>query len=93
MGKDKRDFARIPVPMDIEVTATGTDSTLLMETVDISNSGAFIKTESEQIPEVGKELQLKIKSQLGGEEPPMVKAVVVRTTGEGFGVKFLDEEN
>lgn len=89
MGSDNRRFARIPLPMDIEVRfADGTQ--VEMVTVDISNGGAFIKVEPGQCPAIGSELQLKVKGQLGGEEPPTVRARVVRTTPEGMGVEFLD---
>lgn len=89
MGSDKRSFARIPVPMDIEVRREGSEM-MVLETIDISNGGAFIKATPEQCPDVGTELQLKVKGALGGEEPPTVRARVVRTTNEGMGVEFLD---
>ena len=89
MGSDKRAFARIPVPMDIEVRIDGAEM-MVLETVDISNGGAFIKVEPEQCPAVGTELSLKVKGLLGGEEPPTVRARVARTTIEGMGVEFLD---
>lgn len=90
MGSDKRAFTRIPVPMDIEVRCEGTEM-LVLETVDISNNGAFIKAQAHQCPPVGSELTLKVKGLLGGEEPPTVKARVVRITAEGMGVEFLPE--
>ncbi len=89
MGSDQRNFARIPVPMDIEVRIEGAEA-LILETVDISNGGAFIKTEPQQCPAIGTELLLKVKGALGGEDPPTVRARVVRTTDEGMGVEFLD---
>ena len=89
MGNDKRSFARIPVPMDIEVRIDGAEM-MVLETVDISNGGAFIKATAEQCPSVGTELFLKVKGSLGGEEPPTVRARVARTTSEGMGVEFLD---
>ena len=88
MGNNQRNFARIPVPMDIEVRVEGAEMVVL-ETVDISNGGAFIKAEPHQCPAVGTELQLKVKGQLGGEAPPTVQARVVRINNEGMGVEFL----
>ena len=88
MGSDQRNFARIPVPMDIEVRMDGAEMVLLV-TVDISNGGAFIKAEPQQCPAIGTELSLRVKGQLGGEEPPTVQARVVRITNEGMGVEFL----
>ena len=88
MGSNKRAFARIPLPMDIEVRVEGADP-VVMVTVDISNGGAFIKADPAQCPAVGTEIDLKVKGQLGGEDPPTVRARVVRTTAEGMGVQFL----
>ena len=88
MGSEQRNFARIPVPMDIEVRMDGAEMVVL-ETVDISNGGAFIKAEAEQCPTVGTTLSLRVMGQLGGEEPPTVQARVVRITNEGMGVEFL----
>ena len=88
MGSEQRNFARIPVPMDVEVRMGG-DEMIVLETVDISNGGAFIKAEADQCPAVGTTLSLKVKGQLGGEEPPTVQARVVRITNEGMGVEFL----
>jgi hypothetical protein len=75
--------------MDVEVWVDGEEVTVL-ETVDISNGGAFIKVEPNQCPAVGTVLSLKVKGQLGGEEPPTVRAKVVRATPDGIGVEFLD---
>jgi hypothetical protein len=88
MGSNKRSFARIPVPMDIEVRMEGAEMMELV-TIDISNGGAFIKAEPQQCPPVGSLLSLKVKGQLGGDEPPTVQARVVRITAEGIGVEFL----
>ena len=88
MGNNQRNFARIPVPMDIEVRVEGAEM-MVLETIDISNGGAFIKAEPHQCPAVGTELQLKVKGQLGGEAPPTVQARVVRINNEGMGVEFL----
>ena len=89
MGSDQRNFARIPVPMNIEVRIEGAEMVVL-ETIDISNGGAFIKATPEQCPALGTEIALKVKGSLGGEEPPTVRALVVRTTQDGMGVQFLD---
>lgn len=88
MGDDNRSFSRIPLPMEVEVRVEGTEM-MVLETIDISNGGAFIKAAAHQCPAIGTELSLKVKGNLGGEEPPTVRARVVRITGEGIGVKFL----
>ncbi|MDH5784039.1 MAG: PilZ domain-containing protein [Chromatiales bacterium] len=89
MGSDKRSFARIPLPVDVEVRVDGTEL-MVLETLDISNGGAFIKASAEQCPPVGTEILLRVKGSLGGEEPPVVRARVVRITPDGIGVQFLE---
>lgn len=88
MGIEQRNFARIPVPMDIEVRRDGAEM-IVLETVNISNGGAFIKGGPEDCPAIGTELQLRVKGSLGGKAPPTMHARVVRTTSEGMGVEFL----
>lgn len=88
MGSDQRNFARIPVPMDIEVRSEGAEM-LVLETIDISNGGAFIKAEPQQCPAVGTALSLRVKGQLNGEEPPTIEARVARITDQGMGVEFI----
>ncbi|MCW8918821.1 MAG: PilZ domain-containing protein [Gammaproteobacteria bacterium] len=90
MRDDNRRFARIPLPMEVEVRMEGAEM-MVLETIDISNGGAFIKAEAHQCPAVGTELSLRVKGNLGGEEPPTVQARVVRVTSEGFGIRFLTD--
>ncbi len=59
-----------------------------MHTADISDGGAFIKAEADQIPEIGTRLTLQVRGLLG-DAAPLVEARVVRICEEGFGVEFI----
>lgn len=89
MGEEKRRHVRIEVPMPVEVTHP-TMGTFELVTADICDSGVFLKAEPEQCPPVGSEVTLRVKGGvLGGEDPPLVPARVVRITADGMGVEFI----
>lgn len=90
MGEEKRRHVRIEVPMPVEVTHPE-QGTVELITADLCESGVFLKADPAQCPAVGEEVTLKVKGGVlgGGEEPPLVKARVVRVTAEGMGVEFL----
>jgi hypothetical protein len=90
MGAERRQHVRIEVPMPVLLThhALGTNE---LVTVDICDNGIFLKAEPDQCPTVGDEVTLQLKSGIlgDGEEPPLVKARVVRVTEDGIGIQFL----
>jgi hypothetical protein len=90
MGEERRQHMRIEVPMPVLVThhALGTYELI---TVDICDNGIFLKAEPDQCPAVGDEVTLQLKSGIlgDGEEPPLVRARVVRVTEAGMGIQFL----
>ncbi len=90
MSEERRRHVRIEVPMPVLVThhALGT---IELVTADICDNGVFLKAEPSQCPPVGDEVTLQLKGGLlgDGEEPPLVRAQVVRITENGMGVEFL----
>jgi hypothetical protein len=90
MTDDRRSHLRIEVPMPVLLThhALGTSE---LTTVDICDNGVFLKAEAEQCPPVGDEVTLQLKSGILGdtEEPPLVRARVVRITENGMGIQFI----
>jgi hypothetical protein len=63
--------------------------TLHLETADLSDGGVFLKASAEQRPPIGEEVTLRVVGTLGGEEPPLVPARIVRHTSTGMGLEFL----
>lgn len=90
MGAERRQHVRIEVPMPVLVThhALGTNELI---TVDICDNGVFLKAEATQCPPIGDEVTLQLKGGIlgDGEEPPLVRARVVRVTENGMGIEFL----
>lgn len=90
MGAERRQHVRIEVPMPVLLThpALGTNELI---TVDICDNGIFLKAEPSQCPAVGDEVTLQLKSGVlgDGEEPPQVRARVVRVTEDGMGIQFI----
>ena len=89
MTGNKRQFSRIEVPMPINLTHPE-HGTISLQTIDISDGGVFLKANANQCLAVGTEVTLQVKAGLlAGDDPPQVKAVVVRVTDEGMGLKFV----
>ena len=91
MGKDNRSSARMPAKFKVEMTHPEHGS-VLTNTRDISDRGAFVLTEDEDWPDLQERVKIKVIG-LPGEEPSPVESEVVRRENEGVGVKFLTDED
>lgn len=87
MTEDKRQHSRLPVELTVEVSCPGRDA-MVLRTRDISDSGVFLQKGEAELPAVGTELRLKVTVSLSGDDPPVVKARVVRATDDGIGISF-----
>lgn len=88
-NSDKRGAPRLPVRLEVELELEGEQASL--HTRDLSNNGAFLEANDQQLPPVGSIIYLRLKQGLEGGEAPMVKAKVVRNDPDGFALKFLEE--
>ena len=89
MSQDKRQYPRIEVPMPVIVSHTEKGSLELI-TADVCDGGVFLKADNTQLLPVGTQVTLQVKAGLlAGDNPPLLNAVIVRTTSEGMGLKFL----
>ena len=61
---------------------------VVLETIDISDGGAFLKAAAEHCLPIGSEIELRVKGLLGADAP-IVKARVVRVSPQGMGVEFI----
>jgi hypothetical protein len=87
---NKRANSRMPVTLTVEVTHESI-GTVELKTRDMSNGGIFVFIDKDPGLNVGLEVLVKVKGQLGdGEEPPTLKMEVVRAEQQGLGLKFLD---
>jgi hypothetical protein len=88
MSDERRQHPRLPVSLPVHVTWAGGD--LDIHTGDISDGGAYLQCDPARLPELGDEIEVQAIKPLGDGEPaPVVKARIVRVTGDGVGVKFL----
>ncbi len=79
----------MPMTLPVEIRCDGYPL-LTVSTGDISHGGAFLQCEVDEFPPVGTEIVMKAIKPMGdGEDPPLVKARIVRATADGVGVQFL----
>jgi len=90
MSVENRKHLRIGLIVEIELTVPGQDM-VCVNTRNISDGGLYLILDDIQLPDIGSEVQVRLKNQLGdGEEPPINRARVVRHEPDGIGLEFLD---
>jgi hypothetical protein len=89
--KDKRREERVPLEVEVEVTIPGLlwRKKRILRTRDLSNSGVFVSCDGRQCPPIGTEIEIRLTGLVEGQEPPVVRAQVVRIVPEGMGIIFL----
>ncbi len=85
---EKRKSQRIAMCVSVEVT-TPEGEMQVLSTRDLSDGGLFLEGIDTNALGLGKELTLKVSIALQGGAAPIVKARVVRETGDGVGVCFI----
>ena len=90
MTIENRKHLRIGLIVDIELTLPE-QGIITVRTRNISDGGLFLLLDDIELPEVGTEVKVRLKNQLGdGEEPPVNRAMVVRQEPEGIGLSFIE---
>ena len=88
--EDQRKHLRIGLVVEIELTFPG-EQPIHVRTRNISDGGLFLILDEIETPELGTEVQVRLKNKLGdGEEPPVNRARVVRHDKDGIGLEFLE---
>ena len=87
---NKRKDSRLGIKLEVELHSDEQD--LSLETRDLSNSGVFLTVEETNLPAEGSIVELRIKNALGDDEPPLVKARVVRIDSDGIALAFITDE-
>ena len=89
-SNEQRKHLRIGLIVDIELTLPGEEQ-LTVRTKNISDGGLFLVLDNVELPPMGTEVQVRLKNQLGdGDEPPVNRAMVVRSESGGIGLEFLE---
>jgi len=87
---DKRKDSRLGIKLDVELHSE--EQELSLQTRDLSQSGVFLSAQESTLPVEGSIVELRIKQALGEEEPPLVRARVVRVDKDGIALAFITDE-
>jgi len=90
MERNKRTVPRLVAHLRVEMTHPDL-GTVVTNTKDLSEKGAFVFTRQECIPELNSRIHLKVLG-LPGEATSPVESEVVRVEDEGIGVRFIVEK-
>ena len=92
MSIHNRRSPRIPMQLEVEFHHDQTGQ-LYLVTKDISETGVFIKMPPDQQPEIGSLAKVRLKDNFAdGEEPQQLTMRVVRSTDEGIGLEFVNDD-
>lgn len=88
-NNEKRQHPRLPVEVEVELHRSDR-SMCLVWTDDLSNGGVLLTMNGHgDWPEVGSRVRIRVSEPLGGgEDAPLVEAIVVRHTETGIAVQF-----
>ena len=90
MNSDKRKDSRLGIKLEVELHSEEQD--LSLQTRDLSNGGVFLTADEINLPPEGSIVEIKIKQAMGDDEPPLVKARVVRIDKDGIALAFITDE-
>jgi len=90
---ERREGSRLPVSFEVLVSHEMI-GTLILKTSNISDSGIYVLTEGQNMPQIGTVVQVQLNGQLGdGEEPPLLDMIISRVDTNGVGLKYLHPHN
>lgn len=89
MTENRRRHERYPLSVEVEITDPGLGR-FVVTSKDLSESGVFLRVPADKRPALGLVVHVRIHGDVGGEEPPIVPARVVRVTADGVGLAFVD---
>ncbi len=61
-----------------------------LSTCDVSSSGLFLCCDPATFPPIGSEIEVQALNQGDGEDPPVIRARIVRICQGGIGIEVLD---
>lgn len=90
-GRNKRVHIRNKLRAEVTLSHPQVGD-LKLHTSDISESGAFILAEGNDLPAVGEIVEVQVQGLGGGGSGPLVKMRIVRFDSQGIGLQFVDED-
>lgn len=85
--KNKRDHIRTKLRAEVKLSHPEVGD-LKLHTGDISDGGAYIFSEGNEVPKVGELVNVQVQG-IGGGDAPVVKMRVVRLDTSGLGLEFV----
>ena len=89
-GIDNRKTVRTKLKAQVKVTHPQTGD-LRLHTGDISDGGAYILTEGQELPALNEVVDVQVQG-MGGGEAPILKMRIVRLDKKGIGLEFLADD-
>jgi hypothetical protein len=88
--KNKRKHFRMDFGVEVELIISE-QQVIQAKSQDMSDGGFFLMMDDNEFPPIGTEVKVRLKDQMGdGEEPPLMRAIIVRRNAMGIGLKFLN---
>ena len=89
MSDELRTHERYPLSIDIRLYLPD-GGEVILESMDISDGGVFLRVREETIPEIGSDVKVQIAESAPDAEPrPVIPARIVRRTELGVGLQYL----
>ena len=89
--RELRKHERFELALQVRVSRPDQE-TIVGNTRDFSDGGAFIQAEFVPPPVVGDEMLLQLTSMVNGQPAPALKGRVVRVTAEGVAFQFIKDD-
>ncbi len=90
MSDDRRRAPRMAMALPVVVRCPGYPE-MILTTGDISRTGFYLCCDPATFPPIGTEVELQASKPAGdGEDPPLIRAQVVRADPHGVGLLALD---
>ncbi len=89
-AKNKRQYVRTKLRAEVRVSHPEVGE-LALHTGDISDGGAYIFAEGQDVPQVGEVVKVQVQGMAGGEAP-VVTMRIVRMDKSGMGLEFIPED-
>ena len=87
---NKRQSVRTKLRADVKLSHPEVGD-LSLHTGDISDGGAYILAEGNDLPQVGETVMVQVQG-MGGGDAPLVKMRIVRVDKTGIGLEFINDE-
>ncbi len=87
---ERRNNTRLSIKLEVELYAD--DQECSLQTRDLSNNGVYLEKGETNLPAEGSIVHLRVKQPMSeGEEPPLVKARIIRIDADGIALQFITE--